>query len=372
MRPTRAEINASALRHNLAGIRNTVGPNVKVMAIVKANAYGHGMVETAKILAGEHIDYLGVGFLEEGIALRKADIRTPILVLGGVLGEQTAEFLEHNLDITVSSIELARRVNEEAKAVGKQARVHLKIDTGMERIGVRAENASAFIHQASELPHLVLTGIYSHFATADERDKSFAYEQLQKFNDVVNAAEASGIRIPLKHIANSGAILDIPESFFNMVRAGIVLYGLYPSQETSESIPVRPVLSLRSKVVFLKDVPPGRSIGYGRTYVTKQLTRVATVPVGYGDGYSRRLSHTVEVLIRGKRYKGVGTVNMDQIMVDVENDKSIHVGDDVTLIGLDGTEEITPWEIAEKVGTNQYEVLCMIAARVPRVITHDA
>jgi alanine racemase len=397
MRPTRAEINAAALRHNLKGIRSKVG-SAKVMAIVKANAYGHGMVEIAKLLAKEKIDYLGVGFLEEGIALHKAGIRTPILVLGGVLGEQTAEFLEHDLEITVSSVELARRVNEETKAFGKkkrrrvrarlraemparrtsslaggphsgvQARVHLKIDTGMERIGVRAENALAFVREAAALPNIQLVGIYSHFATADEKDKSFAYEQLQKFTDIVKSIDAAGISIPLKHIANSGAILDMPGSYFNMVRAGIILYGVYPSQETSESIPIRPVLSLRSKVVFLKDIPAGRSIGYGRTYYTQQPTRVATVPVGYGDGYSRRLSHKVEVLIRGKRFRSVGTVMMDQIIVDVENDRSIHVGDEVTLIGRDGNEEITPWEIAEKIGTNQYEVLTMIAARVPRVV----
>jgi alanine racemase len=376
MRPTRAEINAAALRHNLKEIRKKVGPKVKVMAIVKANAYGHGMVEIANLLAKEKVDYLGVGFLEEGIALRTTGIRIPILVLGGVLGEQTSEFLRHNLEITVSSIELAHRVNEETKAFAKKrrkrtkARVHLKIDTGMERIGVRAENAVAFVREAASLPYLDLVGIYSHFATSDQRDKSFANEQLQKFTDVVNSVAQAGIDIPLKHIANSGAILDMPESYFSMVRAGIILYGIYPSQEIHPSIPIKPVLSLLSKVVFLKDVPPGRSIGYGRTFVTQQSTRVATIPVGYGDGYSRRLSHKVEVLIHGKRFRGVGTVMMDQIMVDVENDRSIHVGDDVVLIGRDGNEEITPLEIAERIGTNQYEVLTMIAARVPRVITN--
>lgn len=368
MRPTRAEIDATALQYNLTGIRNKVGPNVKVMAIVKANAYGHGIVEIARLLDAEHIDYLGVGFLEEGILLRKVGIRTPILVLGGVLGEQTVEFLEHNLEITVSSIELARRVSQEATTTGKKAHVHLKIDTGMERIGVRAENAMAFVREVIALPSIELVGIYSHFATSDEKDKTFANEQLQKFANVVKAVEEAGIRVPLKHIANSGAILDIPESYFNMVRAGIILYGIYPSQETSESIAIRPVLSLRSKVVFLKDVPPGRSIGYGRTFFTQQPTRLATIPVGYGDGYSRRLSHKFEVLIHGKRFRGVGTVMMDQIMVDIENDRSIHVADDVTLIGRDGNEEITPWVIADRIGTNQYEVLTMIAARVPRVV----
>lgn len=370
MRPTRAEIDARALRNNLKGIRNKVKPHVKVMAIVKANAYGHGIVEVSKILADEQVDYLGVGFLEEGILLRNAGITRPILVLGGVLGEQTSQFLEHNLEITISSIELARRVDNEAGILGKKARVHLKIDTGMERIGVRAENALPFAPETAKLPNIELVGIYSHFATSDEKEKSFAHEQLQRFTNAVKAIEGAGIRIPLKHMANSGAILDIPEAYFNMVRAGIILLGVYPSRETSESVPLKPVLSLKSKVVFLKEVPAGRSIGYGRTYYTKEPTRIATIPVGYGDGYSRMLSHKVEVLIHGKRFHGVGTVCMDQIMVDVGNDKSIHVGDDVTLIGRDGTEEITPWDLAKKIGTNQYEVLCMIAARVPRVITN--
>jgi alanine racemase len=368
MRPTRAEINADALRSNLSAIRRHVGRGVRVMAIVKANAYGHGITEVSRVLADEGIDYLGVGFLEEGILLRNAGVVAPILVLGGVLGEQTASFLEHNLEITVSSIELARRINAEAGSAGRKARVHLKIDTGMERIGVRPENAMAFVRETASLPGIDLVGIYSHLATADEKDKSFAREQLQKFSGLIRTVEAAGIRIPLKHIANSGAILDIPEARFDMVRAGMMLYGVYPSRETSESVPVKPTLSLKSKVVFLKEVPAGKSIGYGRTYVTKKPTRIATIPVGYGDGYSRMLSHKVEVLIRGKRYPGVGTVCMDQMMVDVGNDTSVHVGDDVTLIGRDGNDEITPWDIAGKIGTNQYEVLCMIAARVPRVL----
>lgn len=368
MRPTRAEINVTALRYNFAEIRRRIGKRVKIMGIIKANAYGHGIIEVSKILADEIIDYLGVGFLEEGLILRKNNITTPVLVLGGVLGEQIQDFIEHDLEITVSSVELARRIDRGAEAVGKEkARVHLKIDTGMERIGVRAENALAFAKEVAQLKHLELVGIYSHFATADEKEKSFACQQLQRFTSAVKAIEDARIHIPLKHMANSGAILDIPESYFDMVRPGMMLYGLYPSKETSESIPVKPILSLRSKVVFLKEVPVGRSIGYGQTYFTQRSTKIATIPIGYGDGYSRMLSHKAEVLIRGKRFPVVGTVCMDQIMVDVGDSKDIRVGDDVTLIGKDGKEEITVWEIAKKVGTNHYEVLCMIAARVPRV-----
>lgn len=368
MRPTRAEIDGTALRYNLDGIRQRVGKDVKVMGIVKANAYGHGIVEVSRILAEQQIDYLGVGFLDEGIVLRRAGITTPILVLGGVLGDHIGEFLAHELEITVSSRELAKRIDHEASAIGtKKARVHLKIDTGMERIGVRAENAAAFAQEVAKYPHLEMMGIYSHFATADEKDKTFAFQQLERFNKASQAIEEAGIHVPLKHIANSGAILDIPNSYCDMVRAGMMLYGLYPSHETSESIPLRPILSLRSKVVFLKEVLGGRSIGYGRTYFTKKRTTIATVPIGYGDGYSRMLSHKTEVLIRGNRYPVVGTICMDQLMVDVGLGSAVRVGDDVTLVGRDGTEKITVWDIAKKVGTNQYEILCMIAARVPRV-----
>ncbi len=369
MRPTRAEINAAALRRNLASIKNHMRKNVKVMAIVKANAYGHGIVEVSEILADEKIDYLGVGFLDEGIVLRKNGIKVPTLVLGGVLGNQIKEFLAHDLEVTVSSIELAKKIDNEVGSSGDQrARVHLKLDTGMERIGVRAENAVTFAQEVRSLKHLEIVGVYSHFATADENDKSFAYQQLQRFTKAIREIEMTGIAIPLKHIANSGAILDIPESHFDMVRVGMMLYGLYPSKETSESIPLQPALALRSKVVFLKEVPARTSIGYGRSYFTERSTKTATIPIGYGDGYSRTLSHKAEVLIRGSRFPVVGTVCMDQLMVDVGTRSDIHVGDDVTLIGKDGEEEITGWEIARKMGTNHYEVLCMIAARVPRVL----
>lgn len=369
MQPTRAEINAAALKENLTAIRKHIGPGVKVMGIVKANAYGHGLVEISKSLVAEGIDYLGVGFLDEGIALRQSGIRVPILVLGGVLGDQVKDFLAHDLEITVSSIELAKRIDRDVNSNAKRkARVHLKIDTGMERIGVRAENALAFAQEAANLLHLEIVGIYSHFATAEEKDKSFARYQLIRFASAVNAIEASGIKVPLKHIANSGAILDLADASFSMVRPGIMLYGIYPSKETSRSVSLQPVLSWRSKVVFIKEVPAHTSVSYGRTYFTPRATRIATIPLGYGDGYSRMLSGKAEVLIHGKRYPVVGTICMDQMMVDIGKGSGIHVGDDVTLIGDEGNESITAWELAEKLGTNPYEVLCMIAARVPRTV----
>ena len=368
MRRTRAEIDLQALKNNFDGITRRVGPNVEIMGIVKANAYGHGIIETARALVGFGCNYLGVGFLEEGIELRSNNIVTPILVLGGVLGSQISEFLQHDLDITVSSLSIAEQVNAAARRNGgKKARVHLKVDTGMERIGVRAEHAVPFAEQVCRYDRLDVIGMYSHFATSDERDKSFAHLQLQRFNDVLTKIKKLGIEIPHIHMANSGAILDLPDSYFTMVRPGIMLYGCYPTRETSESVPIRPVLSLKSEVVYLKEVPPETSISYGRKYFTSAATRIATVPAGYGDGYSRRLTNQTDVLIGGARFPVVGTICMDQMMVDVGMESHVRVGDEVVLVGRQGDQEITMWELAGKLGTIPYELLTGILPRVPRV-----
>jgi alanine racemase len=369
MYTNRAEIHVKALRHNVDGIRKKVGANVKIMGIVKGNAYGHGIIEVAKALTSFHVDYLGVGFLSEGIVLREAGIQTPILVLGGVLGSQIQDFLRHDLDITVASLEIAERIEYEVgRKNSSKARTHIKIDTGMERIGVHSENAVKFIQHVSQLKHLDIVGLYSHFATADEKEKSYAKYQLKRFTSVIDAVRKLGLDIPCIHIANSGAILDLQESYFTMVRPGIMLYGIYPSKETSESVPLQPVLSLKSKVVFIKEVQENTSISYGRKYYTKTRTKIATVPIGYGDGYSRRLTNRTEVLIKGKRYPVVGTICMDQCMVDVGVGTEVHVGDDATLVGNDGNESISAWNIADTLGTIPYEVLTGITSRVPRVL----
>jgi alanine racemase len=370
MRLTRAVIDLKCLRDNFDGVRKQVGPGVGVMPVVKANGYGHGLVEVAQALTEFGADYLGVGFLEEGIELRRNGIWIPTLVLGGVLGSQIHQFVQHDLDITVSSLELARHIASECASSGKRAKIHLKIDTGMERIGVRSDHAPRFVEEVCRLPQLDVVGIYSHLATSGERDTSFARAQVDRFDGVLTEIGARGIQIPLRHLANSGAILDLPQSYFNMVRPGIMLYGLYPTRETSESIPLSPVLSLKSSVVFIKEVPPNTSISYGRTYFTSSATRIATVPVGYGDGYSRRLSNQAEVLIRGHRYPVVGTVCMDQLMVEVGRGTEVHVGDEVILIGREGPEEVNAWDLAEKMGTIPYELFTGITARVPRSYVH--
>lgn len=367
MRPTRAEISLKTLQNNFNNLRLKVGSDVKIMGIVKANAYGHGLVEISRALSNFGVDYLGVGFLEEGLALRQNGISTPILVLGGVLGDQIQHFLANNLEITVSSIELAKRIDFEVQNYFlKKAKVHLKIDTGMGRIGVHHKNAKKFIEEVLKLKHIEIIGIYSHLATADSADKSFAKLQLELFDEVITYLEKNNIEIPYKHIANSSAILDLPESYYNMVRPGILLYGLYPSEDVSRSISVEPVLSLKSKIVFLKTVEPNTSISYGRKYFTTSRTKIATIPIGYGDGYSRMLTNKTEVLINGKKFKVVGAICMDQIMVEI-GDENFHVGDDVTLVGTDGNEHISIWDIAKKIGTNAYEVFCGISSRVPRI-----
>lgn len=368
MRLTRAEISLPALHFNVDGIRRKVGSAVQILAVVKANAYGHGAVNVTKSLEEHGIRYFGVAFLEEGVELRKAGIQSPILVMGGVLGAQVREFLDHDLEITISSIAIAERVNEEAQRLARKARVHLKIDTGMERIGVRSDTAMPFIEKVCRLPNVEVIGLFSHLATSDEGDKSFAHVQLDRFSTVLDAVQRAGIDIPLKHIANSGAILDLPESYFSMVRPGIMMYGCYPSLETSMSVPIQPVLSLKSQIVFLKEVAANTSISYGRRYVTNRKTSIATVPIGYADGYSRRLTNSSHVLIHGTRYPTVGTICMDQLMVDVGDGRNVRVGDPVTLIGSERSEEITAWDIAQQLGTNAYEVLTGISTRVPRVV----
>jgi alanine racemase len=232
---------------------------------------------------------------------------------------------------------------------------------------VRSEHAPAFVEAVSRLKHLSVVGLCSHFATSGVRDRVFANEQLNRINSVIEKIRTMGIEIPLTHMANSGAILDLPEAYFSMVRPGLMLYGAYPTRETTESIPLTPVMELKSNVVFVKEVPPATSISYGREYFTKSRTTIGTVPVGYGDGYSRRLTHKAEVLVHGRRFPVVGTICMDQFMVDLGLDSDIHVGDEVTLMGTDGNESISAWDIADNISTIPYEIFTGIAERVPRV-----
>lgn len=368
-RPTVAEVNLTRLRQNVRAIQQQAAP-ARLMAILKANAYGHGLVEVARHLLPLGVDYLGVAFLEEGILLRNAGIPTPILVLGGILGDQIPLFLQYDLTLTASSVDKLQQIDAAAAQLGRSARVHLKIDTGMERIGVHYYNADTLFRAALRCRHCQIEGVFSHFANADAADLTSARQQLARFQEALRFYEKHDLPMPLRHMANSGAILQLPESYFDMVRAGILLYGVYPSAAVPHTIPVQPALTWKSRVVYFKVVKPDHPVSYGSTWSSEAMTRVVTIPVGYGDGYFRSLSNKAHVLIRGRRYPVVGQVCMDQFMVNIGGD-SAYNGDEVVLMGEREGQAITCAELAEWAGTIPYEVLTNINTRVPRVYVEE-
>jgi alanine racemase len=368
LRPTNVEISLARLTANYRAIEQAVAP-AQVMVILKANAYGHGLIPVARHLAAIGAPYLGVAFLEEGILLREAGIESPILVLGGIIGNQVPLFLQHNLTLTASSVEKLQQINEAAEAREVVARVHLKIDTGMERIGVHYYNAHTLLDASLNYPAIEVEGIYSHFANADAADLASAQMQLERFKGVLDFYAERGLPPPrLRHMANSGAILQLPESYFDMVRPGILFYGVYPAAETPRTIAVEPALAWKSRVVYFKVVQPGHPVSYGSIWQSEEMTRVVTVPVGYGDGYFRAMSETAEVIIRGKRYPVIGRICMDQLMVNIGWETAYNT-DEVTLVGEDHQSGATirVEELAEWAGTIPYEVLTNINTRVPRI-----
>lgn len=361
VRPTQVEVDLEQLAQNLAAIRRHVG-SARVMTILKANAYGHGLVPVARHMVKCGAEYLGVAFLEEGILLRREGITIPILVLGGIAGEQIPLFLKHDLTLTAPSVEKLRLIDEAAASMGVKARVHLKIDTGMERIGIHYYSADQLLEASLQCQHVEVEGIYSHFANADAADLSHARLQLERFHEVLSFYEKRGLPMPMRHIANSAGLLQLPESHLDLVRPGILLYGVYPSSECLRSVLVKPALTWKSRVAYFKVVQPGHPVSYGSTWQSDHPVRVVTIPVGYGDGYFRALSNKAQVIIRGQRYPVVGRVCMDQLMVNLEQGTAYN-GDEVILLGGD----ITADEMATWVGTIPYEVLTNINTRVPRV-----
>jgi alanine racemase len=365
LRPTIVEVDLARLTVNFRAIQAAVAP-AAVMPILKANAYGHGLVAVARHLVGIGATSLGVAFLEEAVALREAGVAVPILVMGGIFGDQIPVFLRHGLTLTASSVDKLRHIDETAAALGVTARVHLKIDTGMERIGVHYYNAHTLLERAADCRACVVEGIYSHFANGDAADLTSARLQLARFLEVLTWYDRHGVKPPVRHMANSGAVLQLPESHLDLVRPGILLYGVYPSAEAARTIEVRPALAWKSRVVYFKVVQPGHPVSYGSTWQSDHPVRIVTVPVGYGDGYFRALSNTAHVIIRGQRYPVVGRVCMDQIMVNLEWG-SAYNGDEVVLIGAGGDERVTCEDLAEWAGTIPYEILTNINTRVPRV-----
>ncbi|MFD1954248.1 alanine racemase [Paenibacillus thailandensis] len=373
-RPTRAEISLDALRSNLEAYRRALPKETRMLASVKANAYGHGAVEIAKEAEAFGIDYLGVAFLDEALQLRGAGIRAPILVLGFVPADGLE--LARDLDITIT---LFREDILEAiealppHAEGKRLKAHIKVDTGMGRLGLLgAGEAAAFIGRAMRVPGLELEGMFTHYARADEADKSYTELQYRRFGEVVKHLESRGVRLPLIHAANSAAGIDTPEWACGMVRIGIGMYGLYPSEEVNRTrIALEPVLSLKTETVMVKNVPEGWGISYGTRYFAKDGERIGTLPIGYADGFSRMLTGKAHALVRGVKVPVRGTICMDQCMIGLDDagspDSPVGCGEEVVLIGRQGDAVITADEVAAQLGTIHYEVTCMLNARVPRV-----
>lgn len=364
-----SEINLDAIAHNTKQIRKIVNDKTDIMVIIKADAYGHGAVEVAKVALYNGASALGVAISDEGIQIRNNNINVPVLILGYTPEAKIDEVIKYNLIQTVFTYEMAEAISKVAIKLEKIAQIHIKLDTGMNRIGfLPIDKSIDDIIKISKLKNIEINGIFTHFATSDEKDKSFTYKQAQIYQNFVNKLEALGLHIPVKHVSNSGAIIDLPEFAFNMVRAGIILYGMYPSEDVDKSkIDLKPAMSLKTQVSYIKEISANSPISYGRTYYTKTNTKIATIPVGYADGYSRALSNKGRVLINGEYANIVGRICMDQFMIDVTHIPNVNIGDDVILIGEQNDKAVTAQEIAKLIGTINYEVVCMISKRIPRV-----
>lgn len=370
VRPTHVTVNLCQLSKNYEAIQHHVSGR-KIMVVLKANAYGHGLVPIAQHFERLSAPYFAVAYLEEGIKLRQAGISTPILVFGGLVKEQIEQYLDYNLTITAPSVEKIQMVNEAAKNRGALAKVHLIFDTGMERLGVHYYNAKDLIQASLACDYCEVEGIYTHFANADLADLGYSHAQLERFKQILAIYDQLNMEKPkLVHMANSGGVLQLKESWFDMVRPGILMYGVYPSAEVKRSVAVKPAIRWTSQVVYFKVVQPGHPIGYGSTWQSDAPVRVVTLPVGYGDGYFRSLSNQAKVLIRGKSFPVVGRVCMDQTMINI-GDASAYNGDEVVLLGDDGSgNHILVEELAGWANTIPYEVLTSINHRVPRVYTN--
>ena len=364
-----AGIDLDALKYNVDGIKRCKADGAMLMGVVKADAYGHGAKIFAHELDGLGFDWFAVATVDEGIELRKDGIHQPILVLGYSCEEQYPDMVQWDITPTIYSFDMAKAFAAVAAAAGKTADIHIKIDTGMSRIGFLPEEESIDeIEKIHGLKNIRIQGMFTHFACADMRDKSHVGHQIEKFRRMIDGVKKRGIPVEIFHCSNSASIMELPSEHMNMVRAGIILYGLYPSHEMEEErISLKPVMSLYSHVVQVKEVPGGVSVGYGATYVTGRPTRIATIPVGYADGYPRALSNRASVLIRGRRVPIIGRICMDQFMVDVTEAPEVSIGDVVTLIGTDGEESISVEEISEMAGSFNYEFVCDVSRRVPRV-----
>ncbi|SFL94453.1 alanine racemase [Pelosinus propionicus] len=363
-RPVWAEVDVAAIKHNVSAIKTLLKPTVKFCAVVKADGYGHGAIAVANASLAAGADYLAVAILNEALELRSAGITAPILVLGFTPTAQATLVVAHDITQTIYSMEAARTLSAAAVEAGKIAKVHVKIDTGMGRIGIRPSDAGVFIPAVAALAGIEIEGIFSHFATADSADKTYCREQMAHFSQAIAAVEAQGFHIPIRHIANSAATLEMPETHLDMVRPGIILYGLWPSPEVTQCIHLKPAMALKCQITQVREVAAGTSISYGRSYITSRAGTVAVLPIGYADGWTRLLSGKADILIRGQRAPLIGRICMDQCMADVTGIPDVRPGDTAVLFA---DTVLSADEVAVKLGTISYEVVCTVGKRVPRL-----
>ena len=366
-RPTFCSIDHDALHWNLRQIRDQVGAEVKILSMVKANAYGHGAAAVARTLSAAGSDAFGVATLEEGIELRQAGIKEPILVVAGVYEAQLADFFAHGLTPVVHDLGRLSDLEKAVRRRGATLDVHLKIDTGMGRLGLVAAECENWIGALKDLDAVKIDGAFSHFSHAESVEGDYTQRQLAVFKQVIERLRGENIRPRLVHFANSAATITLPAAYFDMVRPGIMLYGVYPSPVMASQISLKPVLAWKTKILQLKKVPCGTSISYGQTFITQRESLIATLPVGYADGYPRLLSNCGEVLVGGQRAKVAGRVCMDLTMIDVTDIRNVQQGDEVVLLGRQGSAEISADQIAAWANTISYEILTSISARVPRI-----
>ncbi len=362
-----AEVDLGALAYNAGQVCQKIGPGRKLLAAIKANGYGHGLVQAAKAFERGGAEWFGAAIVKEGIDLRKAGIVKPILLLGGIVHDEIPALLKYDLTPNVIDISIARQLDAASRGAGIRKRIHIKIDTGMGRTAVPESDAMEFVRAVRQLDALEIEGLFMHFPSSDEKDKSFSHLQLGRFRSLIESLATAGIKIPMLHTANSGAILDLPESYYDMVRAGMMLYGQYPSNETSESISIRPGVQVKSKITFLKKVPAGTSLGYGRTYVTDCEQVIATVPIGYGDGYPRALSNKASMIVNGVVCPVRGRVSMDQTLLDVSAAGMVGIGDLITVYSNRRGDPNSVENLAALINTIPYEITCAMGVRLPRV-----
>jgi alanine racemase len=359
-------VDLAALRHNYLQLRRRLSADAKLLAVVKADAYGHGLVPAARTLATAGAEYLGVASLEEGLSLREAGLELPILLLMGIVPPESRAAVAAGLEVVLYRKDVAQALEEAGGSLGKKARVHLKVDTGMGRLGLNPPEVLPFLEGVKNFSHLEVLGLISHLATADEADKTYTRKQLQEFLTLLSTARGQGWELPLSHIANSAALVEVPEAHFGMVRPGISLYGSPPAPGRSWGVDLKPVMSFATQVLQLKRLPPGSSISYGRTYITTDWCNLAVLPVGYCNGYPRLLSNRGEVLLKGHRAPIRGRVCMNLTMVEVSDIPEVAEGESVTLLGADGGERLTADDLAAWAETISYDIYCTLGSANPR------